>query len=293
MSKTKQSDKPSEYRWPHPKYVPVEVVAKDPDKDKKKAWLEGRMPHPTGFCTPYNPLSAQGHEGSKPVSAGGVPLKVCVFWEDCPCYCHYEMDMMYEMTGMEREPAEQSPEYTAMVSAQHGMMQAMLDSLAVKTPILAPLSIPDDPTAYRDPESAVAGTTTPGTGTPAAPPAPVFAPTPTGRRARGQLEYDVLTVCQDFAAGVFDWEMCTPKMVSQEIGKRYAIEPPSTGAINAVWDRWEALEFATQDKKPSRFVKFDINPPSSWALDQLKAKVKREKKRGQAEQKRGTLRPRR
>ncbi len=292
MSKTKtRQPETTDYRDPHPKYVPVAVDSKDPDKDKKKKWLEGRMAHPTGFCTPYNPLSAQGHEGSKPVSSNGTPLKICDFWQDCPCYCHYEMDLMYELTGMDREPAEQNPEYTTMVGVQHSVMQVMLDSLAVKTAILAPLSSADDPIDHPGIESAVDGTGDSVTDTPATQPVPRFAPTPTGRRARGQLEYDVLTVCQDFAEDVFDWELCTPKNVSEEIGKRYAIEPPSTGAINAVWDRWERLEFATQDKKPSRFVKFNVNPPSSWALDKLKSQTKREKKRGVAEQRRGALRP--
>lgn len=291
MTKSKARQEITDYRDPHPKYVPVEVVAKDPDKDKKKKWLEGRWQHPSGFCTPYNPLVSQGHEGSKPVSLSGVPLKVCDSWQDCPCYCHYEMDMMYEMTGMEREPAEQSPEYTAMKAKEHLATQIMLDSLAVKTAILAPLSNVGDTIDRPGIEGPVDGTGDSATGTPAAATAPRFNPTPTGRRARGQLEYDVLAVCRQFVDGVFDWEYCTPKNVSEEIGKVHAIEPPSTGAINAVWDRWERLEFATQDKKPSRFVTFSVDRASIDTLEQIKRQTKREKKRGQAEQKRGVLRP--
>lgn len=268
-----------EYKWPHPRYTT--------SKDKK--WLEGRLKHPTGFCTPYNPLDVQGHEGTKPKSRSGKPLPVCTAWETCPCTCHKEIDDMYTLTGLPREPAEQNPEYEAAIAEKHLLTQVMLDSLALPTGHFNGLSIPGDTSAHDADEGAVAANVA--TSSPV--PQPQFTPTPTGRRARGQLEYDVLKVCQDYAAGVFDWAECTPKLVSLEIGKLEAVEPPSTGAINAVWDRWEALGFATQDKKPSRFVKFNVNPPSSWTLDRMKAQVKREKKRGQAEQKRGTLRPKR
>lgn len=268
-----------EYKWPHPRYTT--------SKDRK--WLEGRLKHPTGFCTPYNPLESQGHEGSKPKSASGKPLPVCTFYETCPCTCHKEIDDMYAIAGLPREPAEENPEYELMMSEKRLATQVMLDSLALPASSLGALSNMDGGFPHNGDEGTVPANVDP----PRAIPQPQFAPTPTGRRARGQLEYDVLKVCQDFAAGVFDWAECTPKLVSIEIGKLEAVEPPSTGAINAVWDRWEDLDFATQDKKPSRFVKFNVENPSSWTLDRIKAQRKREKKRGQAEQKRGTLRAKR
>jgi hypothetical protein len=125
-------------------------------------------------------------------------------------------------------------------------------------------------------------------------PAPViqrtFAPTPTGIRAKGQLENEVLAVCNDFAKGVYDWSDCTPKLVSEEIARKKAIEPPSTGAINAVWDRWEKLGFALQGKKPSRFVAFCVDG-SLLTLEDMKLKAKRQRRLSQAESRRGALRP--
>jgi hypothetical protein len=277
MAKT-MADKPKEYKWPHPRYT----------TSKDKQWLEGRLKHPTGFCTPYNPLDAQGHEGTKPKSRNGNPLPICTAWETCPCTCHKEIDDMYALAGIPRPEAEQNPDYEAVMSEKHLATQVMLDSLALPMAHFNGLSNSGGPTAHDADEGPATGDVA--TSSPI--PQPQFAPTPTGRRARGQLEYDVLKVCQDFAEGVFDWPECTPKLVSIEIGKLEAVEPPSTGAINAVWDRWEALGFATQAKKPSRFVKFNVESPTALTLDRMKSQVKRERKRGQAEQKRGTLRPR-
>jgi hypothetical protein len=122
------------------------------------------------------------------------------------------------------------------------------------------------------------------------PSAPTFPTTPTGRKARGELEYEVLAVCADFAADVFDWETCTPKLVAAEIGKREAKEPPSTGAINAVWQRWEQLGFASHNKKPLRFLFFNQPEHSASDLQSLKVKTRRAKRRSLTEAKRGVIR---
>lgn len=247
---------------------------------RKKA--DGKDKYQTGFC------ANKQCEGTKPKSHSGKPLKTCEFWETCPCSCHELITQMYQITGMDREPPEQSEEYLAWVRAERA--QFVMPSVWDTDPVDG-LSSFDGTDTLPDDEGPVAVPVRAGNGASGAAPQPVFAPTPTGRRARGQLEYDVLTVCTDFAANVFDWEICTPKAVSEEIGKRYAIEPPSTGAVNAVWDRWEKLDFAVQDKKPSRFIKF-TGEHTVQHLELIKARVKREKKRGQAEAKRGSIRPR-
>jgi len=238
-----------------------------------KKWLKGRLKHLTGFC-------ANGFcEGTKPLDRDGQPRKVCEFWTTCPCKCHKAVDEMYAMVGMERQPAEQSPEYRERIAKLHLETRAMLDSLPARG-ILSNIPV------------AVAGDDNEGTptGTPdsaaTAPLQPVFGPTPTGRRARGQLEYDVLAVCMDYAKGVFDWDACLPKLVSEEIAKRNHEPSPSTGAIDAVWDRWVKLDFAVRDKKPSRFVKFIPEEVSPMVLESYKARAKREKRRGVAEAKR-------
>lgn len=234
----------------------------------------------TGFC------ANKQCEGTKPKSPSGVPMKVCVFWQTCACDCHRKITELYEMAGMDRLEPEQSPEYVEAAEKRHLETAAMLESLDRIVPVSGALSIASDTDTHPSDE-----------GSPTVPPRAATGPsrpilTPTGRRAKGSLEHDVLAVCVEYMQGVYEWEHCTPKLISERIAKLYAVEPPSTGAINAVWDRWEKLGFAEQAKKPSRFVKFTVDSPSPVVLEKLKAEVKRNKKRSQAEMKRGTLRPR-
>lgn len=241
----------------------------------------------SGFCNDIG--KPPQHEGTKPVSASGAPMATCTAWESCGCQCHKQITEMYKLAGMDRQVPEQSVEYLKRIHAERSSFSLPDDVAAL---VDAALSTPGGPSGHPDIEDPSTGHRDAATGTPAAPAQPVFTPTPTGRRARGQLEYDVLKVCQDFVGDVYDWTICTPKLVAEQIGKMNATEPPSTGAINAVWDRWEKLDFAVQDKKPSRFVRFTGNS-SGAALDLLKARAKRAKKRGEAELKRGSLRPKR
>lgn len=254
------------------------------NKTPPREWLKNRNKYPTGFCNPYQPLSGQSHEGDK------VNRRVCDFWDSCPCYCHYMIDQMYEMAGLPREPAEQGAEYLAKRDHARLETDLMLESITRNLRQSTILSNDIDTFPRVDIEGTAAGQLDSAHGTLDQPLRPQFAPTPTGRRARGQLEYDVLEVCNDFASGVYDWEYCTPKLVAEQIGKKYAVEPPSTGAINAVWDRWEKIEFAVQDKKPSRFVKF-TGKSTPEDLELLKGRMKRQKKRTVAEQRRGIPRP--
>lgn len=264
-------------------------------KATDKAWLVGRNKFPTGYCATVNiPEQSQGHEGTSPTSWKGTPMRVCTDYLTCPCTCHYQIDQMYQMLGIDRPIPEQSTAYMAHVRAQCAEFE-MPDRW--ESPILAPLSsvggtdaLPDDEGPVTVPSRPVLAplSTHPLHGTVR----PGFTPTPTGRRARGQLEYDVLTVCDEFVHDVYEWEYCLPKLVSERIAVMNQSEPPSTGAINAVWDRWEALGFAKQEKKPSRFSDFVIDG-SHQTLANLKNEAKRTKKRAQAEIKRGSLRPRR
>jgi hypothetical protein len=240
----------------------------------------------TGFC------SEGQHEGTRPVSRSGQPMKICEFWEQCPCKCHTEITAMYEMAGIDREPPEQTPEYLAKVHAQEVATSKMLDEVYAMTSRSRSLSNVGGTDAHPDHERPVATPPSAAHGPSAPPPRPMFAHTPTGRRARGQLEYDVLAVCDEYSRDVYDWEYCTPKLVAERIGRINDTEPPSTGAINAVWDRWEKLDFAVQAKKPSRFVEFKIDG-SAQTLDMIKSRSKRQKKMSQAELRRGIPRPKR
>lgn len=260
------------------------TTATKPKKNKYKS----------GFCNDIN--KTPQCEGTKPVTRDGTPMPVCLDWENCPCKCHELVTQMYEMAEMEREPAEQSAEYLALQHERSAQLTLMLDSVYALTVRSRALSSSDGPDVHPGDEGPFNGTPSAQDGpvstlSALVPARPVFTRTPTGRRARGQLEYDVLQVCREYAEGVWEWEACTPKAVAEQIGKMNSVEPPSTGAINAVWDRWEKIGFAEQAKKPSRFVKF-TGENTDMALDRMKGATKRAKKMAQAEQKRGVLRPR-
>lgn len=242
----------------------------------------------TGFC------ANKQCEGTKPVSPSGAPMKVCDAWEDCACDCHEMVTQMYKMADLPREEPQQSAEYLAAVSARHMATARMLAEVQADMMARAPLSRfggimapPPDEGTLSDAVDTTAGTLETGYhGTVT----PRFVTTPTGRRARGQLEYDVLTVCGEFSRDVYEWDLCTPKLVAERIGKMHDTEPPSTGAINAVWDRWEKIGFAQQGRKPSHFIMFEIDD-SLQTLAMLKDRIKRDKKRSQTEAKRGSIRP--
>lgn len=271
--------KARDYVWPHPRFK----------KSTTREWLKGRAKYPTGFCSPHIPLEAQGHEGTSPKSSSGTPIRICDFYDTCPCTCHQEIDQMYEMVGSPRPPAEQSKEYRALVEKRGHETDKMLEDVYRERYASRALSSPDGASVGFSVEGIVPDATRGDSAAPMALPAPAFAPTPSGRRARGQLEYNVLAVCADYAKGVYDWTECLPKLVSEEIGKREQSENPSTGAIDAVWDRWALMEFAERAKKPSRFVRFTgAHTPTD--LDLAKAKAKREKRRGIGAANRGTLR---
>lgn len=254
----------------------------------------GKNRYKSGFCNNINKVAQC--EGTKPVTPSGAPMPVCLDWEHCPCDCHALVTSMYEMTGMERQPAEQSVEYFESVQAQAQANSLMLDAVYAMTTRSRALSSAGGPDVHPGDEGPATVPPSPedspvSAPVPALPARPVFTPTPTGRRARGQLEYDVLQICTEYALGVFEWEACTPKLVAERIGAMNAVEPPSTGAINAVWDRWEKIGFAEQAKKPSRFVSF-TGGHTAIELDRAKGATKRAKKMAQAEQRRGIPRPR-
>jgi hypothetical protein len=271
------------------------INLKTSNKADHKAWAKDRAKYVTGYCASINiPAQSQGHEGTSPTSWNGQPMRICTDYLKCPCSCHYDIDKMYEMLGMERPIPEQSPAYLARLRTELAEFDmpswrdyepdtSLSDPGGTDTPpdIEGPPTVPSRPALpplSTDPHHGTAR--------------PAFTPTPTGRRARGQLEFDVLTVCDEFVNDVYEWEYCLPKLVAERIAIMNQTEEPSTGAINAVWDRWERLGFAKQEKKPSRFVEFTMDG-SHQTLEMLKRRAKGEKKRASAEQRRGTLRPRR
>lgn len=228
--------------------------------------------YPTGFC-------ANGQcEDTRPFNYKGDPLRICDFWQTCPCACHERVSQMYRMLDLPRADTEQMPEYTELLRQQRAEFVMpepweLAESRALSNGAVGNAHPSDEGTVTGHGDSAT-GTFT-----------PTFMPTPTGRRARGQLEFQVLKVCQEFVNDAYEWDMCLPKLVSERIATVEAVEPPSTGAIDAVWDRWQKLGFASRDKKPSRFVEF-TGEGTEMELARLKYKAKQDKRRGISEARR-------
>jgi len=101
-------------------------------------------------------------------------------------------------------------------------------------------------------------------------PARTFTPTPTGRRQRGQLEAEVLLICNKFMNGEIT-EMVTPQYISTAIDPN---DPPSVGAINAIFYRWEDLGFIRIHRKPLALIRI-TNEGVEKGLEYMKQRAKR------------------
>jgi hypothetical protein len=219
----------------------------------------------SGFC------SNKCCEGSKPKTPSGRPMKTCTMVPGCGCKCHADIARMYAMMDQPRPEPEQNPEYRPFVptwwmpdGTDQLSLTALYDSgseINLDAPSVAPVG----------------------------PPAPVlataaraFAATPTGRRAKGLLEDEVRYVCNKFMSGEIEGPM-TPKLIAQLVDEN---EPPSVGAIGAIFDRWVKLGFAETGKQPVRFISYTVEG-MSMGLEKMKARAKRQVSLRQASQKRG------
>jgi len=211
----------------------------------------------TGFC------SAGLCEGTKPRSPSDKPLKTCEFWQDCACKCHVELTAMFEMTGNERVTvynSEYKPEKSPFLMPSISVAPSHEESAG------SPESIP-----VSDDMSGLSGNVQ-----------SEFKSTPSGRKARGELEHAVLQVVERWLAPDSDitWEFCTPVLVAQAIDED---RPPSTGAINAIFARWERMGFAEINKKPIRLVELKRHT----SLSELKNRIRHERIKAASRQRRG------
>jgi hypothetical protein len=241
------------------------LEAKNPDIAKKREWLKGRPKYITGYCNNVN-KPAQ-HEGTKPKNHLGHPLPTCPKWETCPCECHYNVDQLFEMTGQDRQEIP-NPEY--IPDHGHFVMPVYADPVAADV-----ASTGDGVTTPPNDEHTL--------GAPASPAAAPLASrrTPTGRAARGGLEAQVWEACRSI-----DTEPKTPKVIADWIAEKYTIPTPSSGAVNAVWDRWVKLGFCEQAKKPNRFLKF-IGEGSWDELQRKKNSIRTTEKAAKSAARRG------
>lgn len=209
----------------------------------------------SGFC------SVGFHEGTSPKSPSGKPCKVCTDYEGCPCDCHHRITKMCEASGITRTPY-QNPQYKPYKSGIFEFLETYRQDAAVE--LLAggasthrvveekPFTTPDG--------TEVAGLRVSGRS---------FEPNARGRGS-GQLEDQVRQVVNRYMTGEFS-ELCTPKFVSLVIDPD---NPPSVGAIGAVFDRWEKMGFAIIERNPIRFMTLTVDGLTK-GLEQMKEESKR------------------
>lgn len=221
-----------------------------------------KKPIVSGFCK-------QGwHEGLKPKTWKGDPAPAC-HWELCGCKCHVTMATMQEAAGVPRTFAD-NPAYIP----DRGNF-VLPEPLVVSDSTV--LSNHSGTEGHADPQGPSRAIADPVAGV-------SFAPTESGRRARGQLEYEVLAVCRRWLADEFDWVACYPKFIVEVIDKN---EPPSTGAVAAVFARWEKMGFAEYQHKPIAFLKFTNSNGTADELAKAKAQAKRSIKMARSRARRG------
>lgn len=213
----------------------------------------------TGYC------EKKWCEGSNPKTFAGNPAPTCKSWQTCGCTCHDLYDMMFAASDMPREVVNNS-EYRPpkgeffMPTPEE---RVALHGISIGTPANAPRYV----------ESPL----------PDAVPATIertFAPTATGRAARGELEAWVKEQCDIWIVEKEEFP-CNPQYLSDEIGRVKGIKPPSVGAISAVFERWTKIGFAVIGKKPTRFIEY-TEQGVRLGLDGCKEKAKRAAKLQQA-----------
>jgi len=226
---------------------------------------KGKRKFRTGQCM------AGWHEGTKARDSKGNPAPTCRDFEHCPCPCHAEIDEIFRIAKLDRVLQENSeyrlPRRTYWMPGD--------DTDDVDAPFITGGTLASESTSEPRAERLTPVTT------------PSNDRTPTGRRHKGDLEIQVLLVCYEWTGDKYEWEQCTPKLVAEAIGRIHAVEPPSTGAVQAVWDRWVRLSFATYDKKPVRFGKFLVDDPSLATLDKIKLVDKQSRRRARSAERRG------
>lgn len=215
-------------------------------------------PRVTGHC------GIKCCEGTAPKNFRGTALPTCKDWKYCPCSCHKLIDQMYSMSNMDRVAVNHS----AYVPDDGGFVKTWTVAPSTYVDSSTP-TLPDTPVWIQSPVPA------------AVPPTMVhvYAPTSTGRAARGELESQVKEACDVWRVDVADpttWrgQPCTPSYVSEEITKKHGIKPPSVGAIDAVFKRWMKIGFAVIHPKPTRFICYTPRG-IELGLEGIKAKYQR------------------
>lgn len=221
----------------------------------------------SGFC------SVGHHEGGRYPGPSGRLNKTCTMIDTCTCddpKCHSFFNKMFEAAGQTRIAVDNS-----------GYEAEPHTFLLPERTILAAPSILSSPAPVDTPD--VLESVAPGHVPPVR--RASYGPTSSGRAARGELEHQVNQTCITYSVEEYRVH-CTPQFVSQEIAKTYGIKEPSTGAVDAVFKRWEQIGYAEIGRKPTRFIKF-TEKGVELGLDRMKEQAKHQNKAKAAAMRRG------
>lgn len=113
------------------------------------------------------------------------------------------------------------------------------------------------------------------------PPEPAEPAEAKARRGRGALEADVKTVCDQYVTGglvLADGDHLTAHKIANNIKTMHSLsEPPSSGAVTAVLERWKEIGYANLNDKPKAFTDY-TDAGRTEGLTALKAKAAEEKR---------------
>lgn len=199
----------------------------------------------TGFC------AAGGHENSAVLSPKGALLKSCAgdykirsghspIEVKCTCVCHEQFREIRAITDAARRKAEDEAFFHDAIARTFG--HDVTPTLPPTTPIEATTGQPGASTApapapRRPTELVIVDLSD------------TFKPTPTGREARGQLEERVRVVVAKYHVQMND--LMTPNLIASYVNKE---NPPSPGAIHAIFKRWELRAWCVLGTKPFRLI---------------------------------------
>jgi len=206
----------------------------------------------SGWCGGHNQC-----EGMKPRSPSGRPMKTCHMWLTCPCDCHEEISQMFAMSKRERQVVD-NPEYIVDHSAFIMPTAAEVEQARALKSSSTPVTIvkSEDP---RIPDTVVKEFHS-----------------KSGRAQKGELELYVKQCCDAYRIAPNRREItCGVKYVAQWIfDQKLMAVPPSPGAVDAVFKRWTAINFALIGTKPTRFLMY--TPEGiEHGLEGMKAQAKR------------------
>lgn len=219
------------------------------------------LKYKTGFCQNGN------CEGTAKRTVSGKPFATCKWWKRCPCDCHKTYDTMFSMSDMERQVVDNSGYSPDLGEFKMPTLEERIAAIASSMALS-----PTRPVVIESPAPETVPVTL----------ARTFAPTRSGRAARGELAQWVKTEVDIWVVDQPGYK-CTPAYVAEAIAKTQGFgKPPSVGAVDAVFKRWERIGFAEIGRKPTRFLKY-TDKGIELGLEGCIEKSKRSKKLQAAE----------